>query len=179
MPGTRIRPAAQPAPEDPACRVEGAVVVEALGLPQSHGAVALRPAPLLACDMAKALAAWLDTSASPLAKGYFGQELTAISVGGGQECRRRNRSSTATLSEHATGKALDLIAFKIGSDPAPRTIQVATPSGPQEASFLTATRQSACGAFATVLGPGSDAAHADHIHLDIQQRRSAASRFCQ
>ncbi|WP_368886561.1 extensin family protein [Klebsiella pneumoniae] len=40
-------------------------------------------------------------------------------------------------------------------------------------------RQSACGAFATALGPGSDAAHYNHLHVDTQERRSAASKFCQ
>jgi hypothetical protein len=31
----------------------------------------------------------------------------------------------------------------------------------------------------TVLGPGADAAHANHLHVDIQQRRAKSSRFCQ
>ena len=36
------------------------------------------------------------------------------------------------------------------------------------------------GWFLTVLGPGSDAAHSDHMHLDIQQHGSSDRyRICQ
>ena len=48
-----------------------------------------------------------------------------------------------------------------------------------QSRFVDAARQSACGAFMTVLGPGADAAHANHLHVDIQQRRAKSSRFCQ
>jgi hypothetical protein len=45
-------------------------------------------------------------------------------------------------------------------------------SGPSEnRAFLRAIRSEACGPFHTVLGPGSDAAHRDHIHLDLQKER--------
>lgn len=36
--------------------------------------------------------------------------------------------------------------------------------------FWRAARNGACDGFATVLGPGSDAAHADHLHLDLARR---------
>jgi hypothetical protein len=37
---------------------------------------------------------------------------------------------------------------------------------------------SACGRFPTVLGPGSDWYHEDHIHLDLMERRNNY-RICQ
>ncbi|HEX5846278.1 MAG TPA: extensin family protein, partial [Rhodoplanes sp.] len=37
---------------------------------------------------------------------------------------------------------------------------------------------SACARFSTVLGPGSDSSHQDHIHLDLIERRSGF-RICQ
>jgi hypothetical protein len=38
----------------------------------------------------------------------------------------------------------------------------------------------ACGWFTTILGPGSDPAHADHLHVDIQQHGSSDRyRICQ
>jgi hypothetical protein len=41
-------------------------------------------------------------------------------------------------------------------------------------------RQAACGWFTTVLGPGSDEAHHDHLHVDIQQHGSSDRyRICQ
>ena len=178
--GTRVKPASIGAQADAACQVEQPVVVEALGLQGTPGtSVRLDPPPVLACAMARAVAHWLDASAAPLARGSFGVELTSLRVGGGLECRRRNRAATGPLSEHATGKALDIAGFRIGSGTDSREISVAAPRSAAESRFLEGIRQSACGAFATALGPGSDAAHADHLHVDIQQRRQAASRFCQ
>jgi hypothetical protein len=33
-------------------------------------------------------------------------------------------------------------------------------------------RASACAHFATVLGPGSDSEHAEHVHVDLEPRRN-------
>ncbi len=141
--------------------------------------VTLEPPPLLACAMAAALADWLERSVQPLARGYFDEDLKSLQVGGGQECRRRNRASAGPVSEHAAGKALDIFAFTVKREGAPISTSVEKPDGLIQTRFLEAARQSACGAFMTVLGPGSDAAHANHLHVDIQQRRSQAARFCQ
>jgi hypothetical protein len=35
----------------------------------------------------------------------------------------------------------------------------------------------ACGIFGTVLGPGADEAHKNHLHLDVKEIRDAS--FCQ
>ncbi|WP_099514887.1 extensin family protein [Microvirga ossetica] len=41
-------------------------------------------------------------------------------------------------------------------------------------------RTAACGWFTPILGSGSDPAHADHLHLDVQQHRSSDRyRICQ
>jgi hypothetical protein len=129
--------------------------------------------------MAKTVAGWLADSVQPLARGHFGSDLAALHVGGGHECRRRNRASAGPVSEHATGKALDIFAFRLGEGKSAVRVTVEKPEGLVQNSFLTAIRQSACGAFMTALGPGADAAHANHLHVDIQERRSRASRFCQ
>jgi predicted phosphodiesterase len=47
-----------------------------------------------------------------------------------------------------------------------------------EATFQAAIRAKACGFFRTVLGPGSDAAHGNHLHLD-ERERNAGHRLCQ
>ena len=44
--------------------------------------------------------------------------------------------------------------------------------------FLNAISASACGYFTTVLGPGSDAAHSDHLHLDLALRSIPEFRIC-
>jgi hypothetical protein len=41
-----------------------------------------------------------------------------------------------------------------------------------EAAFQRTIRAAACGPFMTVLGPGADAFHDDHLHLDMAMRRS-------
>lgn len=181
--GNRIRPAVSAArPEAEGCRVVDPVVVEALAVRTADGPgqVRLVPPPTVSCELAQAVSLWLDTSLQPLARGAFGRELTALRVGGGHECRRRNRQTQGQLSEHATGKALDIFAFQLGEEKQGGVaVSVERPSGLEQTRFLDGVRQSACGAFMTVLGPGSDAAHANHLHVDVQQRRAASSRFCQ
>lgn len=182
IPGNRVTAAAPAAPDsDPACRVSEPVRVEALAIRGAGGAAAVsfEPAPLLSCAMARTLADWLERSVQPLTRGHFERDLVSLRVGGGHECRRRNRATAGPVSEHATGKALDIFAFRLSGGGDAPLIVVEKPGGLAQSRFLDAVRQSACGAFMTTLGPGSDAAHANHLHVDIQERRSRASRFCQ
>jgi hypothetical protein len=49
-----------------------------------------------------------------------------------------------------------------------------------ETTFLHTMRQASCGWFTTVLGPGSDAAHAEHFHFDILRHGASDTyRICQ
>lgn len=177
--GPAIRVVTVEAGRDGACGVVEPVQVEAMSIGPNRQTIAFQPPVTLSCAMAKAVAVWLETSVQPLAKGYFAKDLTAMRVGGGHECRRRNRAATGRLSEHSTGAALDVFAVTAGDGKANETVVVEKPDGPGHGAFLAALRQSACGAFMTSLGPGSDAAHANHLHVDIQPRRAASSRFCQ
>jgi hypothetical protein len=183
VPGNQIRMAAPaPKPEPEGCRVTDPIVVEALAVrtAEGPGQVKLLPPSTVSCELARAVSLWLDTSLQPLARGAFGRELTALRVGGGHECRRRNRQTQGSFSEHATGQALDIFAFQLGDEKqGGLAVSVERPNGLEQTRFLDGVRQSACGAFMTVLGPGADAAHANHLHIDIQRRRTAASRFCQ
>lgn len=177
--GTAMRAVTIPPTKDSACTVVEPVEVEAISIGSGRQRIALLPPVTLSCTMALAVAKWLEISVQPLAKGYFSQDLTSLRVGGGHECRRRNRAANGPLSEHSTGQALDIFAIMVGAGKAAGTIVVEKPEGPGHGAFLDALRQSACGAFMTSLGPGSDAAHANHLHIDIQPRRAASSRFCQ
>lgn len=163
---------------DTTCRVVDPVRVSHFSIKAGEGTrkIDLEPPVLLGCEMATAAGLWLETSVQPLTRGYFGKDLATLRVGGGHECRNRNRATSGKLSEHATGRALDIFALVPEGGEA---VIVEKPADPFASRFLDAIRQSACGAFMTALGPGSDAAHANHIHVDIQQRRSGASRFCQ
>ena len=79
------------------------------------------------------------------------------------------------MSEHASGNAVYIgtVAF---ADRAPLAIAERTGSAP-EARFQAAVRAGACAYFTTVIGPGSDAAHAAHLHFDMAQR-SGGYRIC-
>ncbi|SEG44851.1 extensin family protein [Bosea lathyri] len=167
--------------KDAACHVVEPVVVEALSVRSANGErqIAFDPPVTLSCTMASTVATWLDTSVQPLVRGHFDRDLAGLRVGGGHECRRRNRAVAGPLSEHATGKALDIFAFTLTGEKTGQTVVVEKPDGPAQSNFLQAIRQSACGAFNTSLGPGSDSAHANHLHVDTQERRSPSSHFCQ
>jgi hypothetical protein len=41
----------------------------------------------------------------------------------------------------------------------------------RQGKILKAIRRAACGPFTTVLGPGSDRFHRDHLHLDTARGR--------
>lgn len=161
---------------DPACRVTEPVKIASLRLGDHR--LALEPAITLSCEMATRTAGWIAHSLRPLVRGTFEQDLAALRVGGGHECRRRNRAATGTISEHATARAIDIFGFVLSGE-AKTVVSVEKPDGDRQRRFLDAVRQSGCGAFNTSLGPGSDAAHANHLHFDIQARRSASTRFCQ
>jgi len=55
---------------------------------------------------------------------------------------------------------------------------LAQPAGSPEEAFQKAARDGACKSFTTVLGPGSDPSHANHLHLD-QRERGKGYRICQ
>jgi hypothetical protein len=57
-------------------------------------------------------------------------------------------------------------------------VNVTDPENSPEGAFRIAVQRGACSIFTTVLGPGSDAAHANHLHLDMRGRRGDY-RICQ
>lgn len=138
--------------------------------------VALRPAAEMRCPTALALARWTRDFVQPAAQRLEGREgLAAIAHGSAYVCR--SRSSGARLSEHALGNALDIMGFVFG-DGSTIPVEPRERTGTMEESFQRAVRHAACMEFTTVLGPGTDAAHADHLHLDIKARRGGF-RLCQ
>ena len=67
-----------------------------------------------------------------------------------------------------------------GADPESADEPGGTAAGAEdrrEQEFLDEVREAACGPFKTVLGPGTDADHATHFHLDMAARRGGAT-YC-
>jgi hypothetical protein len=135
--------------------------------------------PVLDCRLAERLADWTGNVVAPLAEHHLGSELAAVETGPGYVCRNRNNEAAGKLSEHAKGNALDIFAFAL-SDGRRVAVRPADQPAPGTTAFLAAVRTTACGYFLTVLGPGSDAAHAEHLHVDLGLHgRSANYRICE
>jgi hypothetical protein len=60
----------------------------------------------------------------------------------------------------------------------PIAVEPREAQGTMAEAFQDAVRASACLDFSTVLGPGSNASHADHLHLDVIER-SRGYRLCE
>ena len=147
------------------CGAADAVLLQTVILPDQTKVVVAPPA-TLRCTMAEQLAHWVREDVAPAAVKKLGAPLRGLDNFNSYECRGRNRVRGATLSEHGRANALDVRAFKLanGEDVALTDVQVAK-------DFRDAIRASACARFSTVLGPGSDGSHEEHIHVDLAERR--------
>lgn len=147
------------------------VRLEAVVLPDG-GRVAVSPAATVRCGMARALADWVRADIAPLATS-LGSRAAALDNFDAYECRGRNRVRGAKLSEHGRANALDVRGIKLADG---RMISLTDREAPRQAR--EAVMRSVCARFTTVLGPGSDGYHEDHIHLDLAERRGGY-RMCQ
>jgi hypothetical protein len=147
------------------CGGEDLVRLEAIVLP-NRKRVPLQPPATLRCTMASAIADWVRTDIVPLAAG-LGSEPAALDNFDSYECRGFNRVAGAHLSEHGHANALDVRGFRLADG---RSIGLTDRNVPPE--LRESVLHSVCARFMTVLGPGSDWYHEDHIHLDLMERRN-------
>lgn len=131
--------------------------------------------PPTTCAVATAMELWRKKSVAPAAREIFGSELSSIEHLGAYSCRRLYGRSEGSWSEHATGNAIDIAAFRLADG---RRISVLNDweGEEDEARFLRRVRDDACGVFATVLSPDYNAAHADHFHFDQDDRWAGVCR---
>ncbi|PZQ56046.1 MAG: extensin [Novosphingobium pentaromativorans] len=128
------------------------------------------------CSVDAGLAWWLRNGVQPQAEAIFGSKVVRVEQLGTYNCRRIGGGSDGSWSEHATGNAIDISAL-ILADGRRVTVRKGWTGSVEEAAFLHAIRDAACDAFATVLSPDYNAAHADHLHLD-QAIRVGGWRAC-
>jgi hypothetical protein len=145
------------------CGATDAVALDSILLPDGSAAV-LTPPATLRCTMAEAVANWVRDDVAPVAL-KLGSPLHGVDNFDSYECRGRNRVRGAVLSEHARANALDVRGFKLASGGVIRLTDVNVAK-----DWRDAVRASACARFSTVLGPGSDGNHEDHIHVDLAER---------
>lgn len=131
----------------------------------------------LRCEVALALSKWVTETVVPSAKLHLGAKLTAIDISTTYQCRRRNNGETGKFSEHAFANAVDIAGFRFeGRDRL--AIAVRLGKNDPDRAFQAAVRGASCAYFTTVIGPTTNANHADHLHLDLAERRGGY-RLCQ
>ncbi|MGH6641646.1 MAG: extensin family protein [Bradyrhizobium sp.] len=141
------------------------------------GPVAIKPTATLACPIVSVLDRWLAESVQPAAQRWFGVRVVEIRQISAYSCRGMNGNPGAHISEHAFGNALDIASFGL-ADGRRVTVKGGWRGMPEEQGFLRDVQASACQQFNTVLAPGSNRHHEDHIHVDLM-RRSSGRLICQ
>jgi hypothetical protein len=134
--------------------------------------IAVTPPATLRCETAEAIVTWVRDDLVAGA-ATLGAGLAAIENFDSFECRGQNRVAGARLSEHGRANALDIRAFRLKNGQTVQPTDVAV-----SRDFRLAMKNSVCARFTTVLGPGSDGYHEDHIHVDLAERRGGY-RICQ
>jgi len=133
--------------------------------------VVVKPAATLACPIVSVLDHWLSDSVQPASMRWFGMRVVEIRQISAYSCRGMNGHSWAHIADQAFGNALDIAAFTL-ADGRQITVRDGWRGLPQEQGFLRDIEASACQQFSTVLAPGSNAYHYDHIHVDLMRRAS-------
>jgi len=153
------------------CGADDLVQLEAVVLP-NRSRIAVTPPAILRCSLAEAIVQWVRKDVTPLA-GSLGGSLKSIDNYASYDCRGRNNVQGALLSEHGKANALDIRSLKLANGRV-----VALTDVQLSRDFRDNLRKATCARFMTVLGPGSDGFHEDHIHVDLAERRSGY-RICQ
>lgn len=130
--------------------------------------IPLVPQPVLKCEMAAELAEWVIEDIAPLVeKGQA--RIARLHNAAAYDCRGQNRQVFAKLSEHGRGNAIDMRAIEMQDG-----ARIAFVGG-GDVAITRGLRTSACTRFSTILGPGSDGYHEDHVHVDLYKRRPGVS----
>lgn len=152
------------------CGIDDAVALQAIG------GIRLQPAALVSCPTAVSFTAFVEETISPQARATMGAAPSIIYVAASYACRGRNNVPGARMSEHAFGRAVDVRALELEDGQNWHVRPHPADSDDPAALFQATVRGEACGPFNTVLGPGSDGHHGDHIHLDNARRSSTYCR---
>ena len=123
------------------------------------------------CPLADTMAGWARFGADRAARQILGSPLVRIETMGSYACR--NVAGSDRRSAHATAGAIDVAAFILADGRRISVLDDWYAGTPAEKQFLSVVHQSACKRFGTVLGPAYNAAHRDHLHVEL-----SGSGFC-
>ncbi|URW74997.1 extensin family protein [Sphingomonas donggukensis] len=122
----------------------------------------------MACPLARTFVAWVRYGVVPSGREILGSPVVRVESMGTYACRNTVGTRTINrLSEHAVGNAVDVSAFVLEDG---RRITIERDwrnPDPAVQDFLQTVRRSACKRFGTVLSPDYNAAHYNHLHLDL------------
>jgi len=147
----------------------------------SGGAVTLNAPQTIGCPLTAALDDWVAKSVQPAAMARFGQPVVKISAMDAFSCRSIDNIQGAKLSEHSFGNAIDIGGFTLADGHSVVVVKSWNGADPQERAFLREVQAGACEIFTTVLAPGADVFHYNHIHLDLAMHGRTSSgprRYC-
>jgi len=166
-----VAPSLPPVVRRGECGVEDGVRLEAVLL-RDKTRVAVTPPAIVRCTFAEAIVQWVREDLAPAVRA-LGAPLRSLDNYAAYDCRGRNRIVGAKLSEHGKANAIDVRSVKLANG------IVVGLTDPQVGKDLRlGLRKGACARFTTVLGPGSDGYHEDHVHVDLAER-TGGHRMCQ
>ncbi len=140
----------------------------------ASGAVGMTATQTLSCPIVATTDRFLEKVVQPAAMAVLGAQVIEMKAGS-YSCRSMNNGSgTSRRSEHSYGNALDIFAFRT-SDGREITVRHGWNGSPQERDFLREVFVGACEHFKTVLGPGADMFHYDHLHVDLARHNGGRS----
>ncbi len=99
--------------------------------------VMFRPAPTMNCRLAAGLSDWVETVLQPAAREELGSPITRIVGASSYSCRNIYNNPKLSLSEHATGNAIDIVGFVTADG---RTVKVLTHWGPTRRDIAKAKK---------------------------------------
>jgi hypothetical protein len=154
------------------CVAPDVVRLEAIVL-KNGTRVAVSPPATLRCTMAEEIVRWVRDDLVAAVRD-LGSSLRAIDNYASFDCRGRNNIRGARLSEHGLANALDVRSLRLTSGELVKLTDPYVMRG-----FREDVKRSACARFSTVLGPGSDGFHEDHVHVDLMERAPGRFKMCQ
>ncbi|MNF57391.1 hypothetical protein D3C84_389190 [compost metagenome] len=119
---------------------------------------------IASCPLAAAFALFERHALQPAAQEVFGQPVVQVEHVGSFACR--SIAGSQRRSQHASANALDIVGFRLQDG---RRISVLRdwPGEGEAARFLRLVHEGACASFNVTLGPEYNAAHRDHLHVDM------------
>jgi len=138
--------------------------VQLVALTTDSASVLLSNLGPVTCTMASTFSGWARFGVNRAAEQILGSRLVKIETFGSYSCR--NVAGTSRRSGHATANAIDVSAFVLADGHRVSVLEDWNGGTQAERRFLRVVHDSACKRFGTTLGPGYNAAHADHFHLE-------------